>query len=169
MSENVLSIFMIVTCLAIIIQAGILAALFFTVKKTATRMETLADQVAARAIPLMDQAKSVLEDSAPKLKEITSNLVEATGTLKGQVNRMDATVNDLLDRTRLQVIRVDELVARTLDRVEETTELVQATIVSPVKQVSGIIQGLSVGIGAFLSRRRNRSGELVVEDEELFI
>ena len=169
MSENVLSIFMIVTCLAIIIQAGILAALFFTVKKTATRMETLADQVATRAIPLMDQAKAVLEDSAPKLKEITSNLVEATGTLKGQVNRMDATVNDLLDRTRLQVIRVDELVARTLDRVEETTELVQATIVSPVKQVSGIIQGLSVGIGAFLSRRRNRSGELVVEDEELFI
>ena len=169
MSENVLSIFMIVTCLAIIIQAGILAALFFTVKKTATRMETLADQVATRAIPLMDQAKAVLEDSAPKLKEITSNLVEATGTLKGQVNRMDATVNDLLDRTRLQVIRVDELVARTLDRVEETTELVQATIVSPVKQVSGIIQGLSVGIGAFLSRRRNRSGELVVDDEELFI
>jgi hypothetical protein len=169
MSETVLSIFMVVTCLAIILQAGILAALFFSVKKTSARMETLADQVVTRAIPLMDQAKSVLEDSAPKLKEITSNLVEATGTLKGQVNRMDSTVNDLLDRTRLQVIRVDELVARTLDRVEETTELVQATVVSPVKQISGIIQGLSVGVGAFLSRRRSRGGEMVVEDEELFI
>ena len=170
MSENILSIFMIITCLAIIIQAGILAALFFTVKKTTARMETLADQVATRAIPLMDSAKTILEDSAPKLKEITSNLVDATGTLKGQVDRMDGTVNDLLDRTRLQVIRVDELVSRTLDRVEETTELVQATVVSPVKQISGIVQGLSVGIGAFLSKRRgNRSGELVVEDEELFI
>jgi hypothetical protein len=165
MSENILSIFMIVTCLAIIIQAGILAALFFTVKKTTARVE----EVATRAIPLMDSAKTMLEDSAPKLKEITSNLVEATGTLKGQVNRMDATVNDLLDRTRLQVIRVDELVARTLDRVEETTELVQATVISPVKQISGIVQGLSVGIGAFLSKRRRRSGEMVVEDEELFI
>ena len=169
MSETVLSIFMIVTCLAIILQAGILAALFFTVKKTSARMETLADQVATRAIPLMEQAKSVLEDTAPKLKEITSNLVDTTGTLKNQVTRMDATVGDLLDRTRLQVIRVDELIARTLDRVEETTELVQATVVSPVKQISGIIQGLSVGIGAFLSRKRGRTGELVVEDEELFI
>jgi hypothetical protein len=169
MSETVLSLFMIVTCLAIIIQAGILAALFFTVKKTSARMETLADQLATRAFPLMDSAKTILEDSGPKLKEITSNLVDATGTLKGQVNRMDDTVNDLLDRTRLQIIRVDELVARTLDRVEETTELVQATVVSPVKQISGIIQGLSVGIGAFLSKRRSRGSEMVVEDEELFI
>lgn len=165
MSENVLSIFMIVTCLAIIIQAGILAALFFTVKKTTARVE----EVATRAIPLMETARTVLEDSAPKLKEITTNLVEATGTLKGQVNRMDATVNDLLDRTRLQVIRVDELVGRTLDRVEETTDLVQAAVVSPVKQISGIIQGLSVGIGAFLSRKQARRNEMVVEDEELFI
>lgn len=165
MSENVLSIFMIVTCLAIIIQAGILAALFFTVKKTTARVE----EVATRAIPLMETARTVLEDSAPKLKEITTNLVEATGTLKGQVNRMDATVNDLLDRTRLQVIRVDELVGRTLDRVEETTDLVQAAVVSPVKQISGIIQGLSVGIGAFLSRKPTRRNEMVVEDEELFI
>lgn len=165
MSENVLSIFMIVTCLAIIIQAGILAALFFTVKKTTARVE----EVANRAIPLMETARTVLEDSAPKLKEITTNLVEATGTLKGQVNRMDATVNDLLDRTRLQVIRVDELVGRTLDRVEETTDLVQAAVVSPVKQISGIIQGLSVGIGAFLNRKPARRNEMVVEDEELFI
>lgn len=166
MSETILSVFMIVTCLAIILQAGILAALFFTVRKTSVKVEALAE----RALPVLDSARTVLEDSAPKLKEITSNLVSVTGTLKGQVNRMDATVNDLLDRTRLQVIRVDELVSRTIDRVEETTELVQHTVVSPVKQISGIIQGLTAGVGAFLMRRRSQQGdELVVEDEELFI
>ncbi len=165
MTENVLSIFMIITCLAIIIQAGILAALFFTVKKTTARVE----EMATRAIPLMDSARTMLEDSAPKLKEITSNLVDVTGTLKHQADRMDATVGELLDRTRLQVIRVDQLVGRTLDRVEETTELVQSTVVTPIKQISGIVQGLSAGVGAFLGRRRSRDGQLVVEDEELFI
>ncbi len=165
MGENVLSIFMIITCLAIIIQAGILAALFFTVKKTTAKVE----EMATRAIPLMDSARTMLEDTAPKLREITSNLVDVSGSLKHQSDRLDATVSDLLDRTRLQVIRVDQLVGRTLDRVEETTEMVQATVVSPIKQISGIVQGLSVGIGAFLGRRRSRDGELVVEDEELFI
>lgn len=166
MSENVVSIFMIIAALAIIIQAGILTALFFTVKKTTARVEEMAN----RAIPLMDSARTMLDDSAPKLREITANLVDVSGNLKHQSDRLDATVGDLLDRTRLQVIRVDQLVGRTLDRVEETTELVQATVVSPIKQISGIVQGLSVGIGSFLgSRRRSRDGQLVVEDEELFI
>lgn len=166
MNENILSVFMIVTCLAIILQAGILAALYVTVRKTSSKVEALAE----RALPVLDSARTVLEDSAPKLKEITSNLVSTTGTLKGQVDRMDATVNDLLDRSRLQVIRVDELVSRSLDRVEETTELVQQAVVSPVKQISGIIQGLSAGVGALIMRRRSQQGdELVVEDEELFI
>lgn len=165
MSENVLSIFVVVAAVAIIIQAGILVALFFTVKKTAARV----DDMAARAIPLMESARTIMEDTAPKLRDISANLVEVSSTMKRQTDRMDEAVNDLLDRTRLQVIRVDQLVGRTLDRVEETTELVQATVVSPIKQISGIVQGLSAGVGAFLGRRRDRDGQLVVEDEELFI
>jgi len=79
-----------------------------------------------------------------------------------------------VDRTRLQVIRADDLVTRTLDRVEETSELVQHTVVSPVRQISGIVQGLSVGISAFLSqtrtsRRRRSNAARVTQDEELFI
>jgi hypothetical protein len=172
MSETVLSAFVIVACLAIIIQAGILVALFFSVRKTGARMEAIASQVESRAIPLLESARAVLEDSGPKLKEITSNLVDATGTMKDQVTRLDSTVNDLVDRTRLQVIRVDELVSRTLDKVEETTEMVQQTVVTPVRQISGIVQGLSVGLGAFLGSRRRMKANgdpIMVEDEELFI
>ena len=170
MSENVLSLFMIVTCLAIILQAGILAALFFSIRKTGARMEALADQVETRAIPVLESARAILEDSGPKLKQITSDLVDTTGMVRDQARRMDVTVSDLMDRTRLQVIRVDDLVSRTLDKVEETTELVQQTVVGPVKQVSGIIQGLTAGIQVFMNRSR-KSGDhpRMVEDEELFI
>ena len=54
-----------------------------------------------------------------------------------EIERLDATVNDIVDRTRLQVIRADELVNRTMDRVEETTEMVHRTVVSPIRQLSG--------------------------------
>jgi hypothetical protein len=69
------------------------------------------------------------------------------------------------------VIRVDELVSRTIDKVEETTEMVQHTVVTPMKQLSGLMQGLSVGIGAYLSRRRKAAMEAAgaTEDEEMFI
>ena len=39
---------------------------------------------------------------------------------------------------RLQVIRADELLTRTLDRVERTSDMVHTTVVSPIRQVSGI-------------------------------
>src|SRR3954469_18440546 len=170
MNETILMVFVIATCLAVIIQAGILLGMFFSMKKTSERMEALAKRVEDKALPVLESTRGILEDTAPKLKEITANLAEMSGTVKSQVNRMDATFNDALDRTRLQVIRVDELVSRTIDKVEETTELVQETVITPVKQFSGIIHGLSAGIGAFLARRRKAAADSVgVEDEELFI
>jgi methyl-accepting chemotaxis protein len=170
MNETLITAFIIVTSLAVIIQAGILVALFFSVKKTTERMESIAKHVEGSVLPVLESTKSILEDAAPKLKEITGNLAETSGMLKTQITRMDVTFNDVVDRTRLQVIRVDELVSRTIDKVEETTEMMQQTVISPMKQISGIVQGLSVGIGAYLNRRRKAAMTAGgVEDEEMFI
>lgn len=171
MNETVLSAFVIVACLAILIQAGILFGMFLAFRKTSTRLETIAKNVEDRALPLLDSAKEILDDSGPRLKEISGNLAEITSRMRGQAERMDSTFADLIDRTHLQVIRVDELVSRTLDKVEETSEMVQSTVTTPVKQLSAIMQGLSVGIGTFLQRRRKAAidAATAVEDEELFI
>ena len=76
-------------------------------------------------------------------------------------------MHDLLDRLRLQVIRVDEMVTHTLDRVEETSEKVQHSVMSPVRHVSGIVQAISVGVGTFFSnQRRGRNGS---PSDEMFI
>jgi len=110
-------------------------------------------------------------DLRPKIEVIAENLSQTTTVVRSQVQRLDATVNDIIDRTRLQVIRADELVNRTLDKVEETTEIVHHTVVSPIRQVAGLVQGLSAGLQYFLGRRRtNRAREAMgVPQDELFI
>jgi methyl-accepting chemotaxis protein len=171
MNETLLTVFIIATCVAVIIQAGILLALFFSVKKTSERMEAIGNRIEVNVLPVLESTKVILEDATPKLREITSNLAETTGLLKTQVTRMDATINDVVDRARLQVIRVDELVTRTVDKVEETTEMMQHTVLTPMKQLSGVMQGLTVGIGSFLNRRRKAAMEAsgARDDEEMFI
>jgi hypothetical protein len=52
-----------------------------------------------------------------------------------------------------------------MDKLEETREAVQRTVVSPVKHLTGIMHGLSVGFEAFLGRRRERSATTVPQDE----
>ena len=86
------------------------------------------------------------------------------------MERVETTMGDLIDRTRLQVIRADEMVSRTLDRVEETSEFVQHTVISPIKQLAGLVSGLTVGLDAFFRRRKGpQRSQPQTEDEELFI
>jgi len=156
--ENLLIIFIVVTALAVLIQAGVMVALFLSLKKTNDRLK-----------PVIESANALLVESRPKIQTITDNLTATTTSLRSQVERLDATMSDVIDRTRLQVIRADELVGRALDRVEETSELVQHSVISPVKQLAGLVSGLTVGLDSFFRRGRRRHSEGVTEDEELFI
>ncbi len=170
--DPVLKIFIYATAGAVILQMFILLSLTISLHKTSAKVEVLAREVHGRILPILSSAESILNDSRGKIGIVMANLVATTGTLKTQMDRLDATVNDIVDRTRLQVIRADDIVTRTLDRVEETSELVEHTVVSPVRQISGIMQGLSVGISAFFGqnrRRRRRANPRVTQDEELFI
>ena len=50
----------------------------------------------------------MLNELGPKLTVIADNLMETTHSVRSQVERMDATVNDVVDRARLQIIRGDQ-------------------------------------------------------------
>jgi hypothetical protein len=94
--------------------------------------------------------------------------------VRGQVQRVDATVNDVVDRARLQVIRADELLSRTLDRVEQTSDMVHKTVISPVRQLSGLMQGITVALEFLLSGRGRKNGDRreerrPVPQDEMFI
>jgi hypothetical protein len=54
--------------------------------------------------------------------------------------------------------------------VEETSDMVHKTVISPIRQLSGLMTGLSAGLEYFLGRKRRRSGDGVgVPQDELFI
>ncbi|MGH9498396.1 MAG: hypothetical protein ACRD3L_04590 [Terriglobales bacterium] len=162
-----LTIFIAVTSAAVVIQAGILVAMYLAVRQTTARTEALANEVRSKVLPTVELAHSILEDLRPKVEGIVNNFTESSVIARNQMLRLDATMNDLLDRARLQVIRADELVGRALDRAEETGDLVNKTVVSPVRQVSGILQGLTAGLEFFFSgRRRSRDGAV---QDEMFI
>ena len=172
--ENLTPLFIALTGAAVLLQAGILVALYLAVRRTSARMEAVATEVKTKAIPALESAQSILVDIRPKLEVIAENLQESTSTIRAQVQRMDAIVNDAADRARLQVIRADELLSRTLDRVEETSDMVVKTVVSPVRQVSGLVQGITATLEFLLGNRGRRNGgrsesRRPVPQDEMFI
>ena len=169
-----LTVFIAFTGIAVFLQAGVLLAMYLAMRKSSEKMEALAADVKVKALPALEQANEMMVAMRPKLEVIVDNLEGATTILRSEVQRVDATVNDVVDRARLQVIRADELLSRTLDRVEQTSELVQKTVVSPVRQISGLMQGVSVALGFFFSHRNRRNGgrreeRRPVPQDEMFI
>jgi hypothetical protein len=172
--DTTLTIFVCLTGIAVLLQAGILAAMYFTMRKSGERMESLAAEVKTKVLPTVEEVHALLVEFRPKFAVIGDNLEGATTAVRTQVERVDATVSDVVDRARLQIIRADELLTRTLDRVEQTSEIVQKTVVSPVRQFSGLVQGITVGLEFLFSGRGRRNGgrreeRRPVPQDEMFI
>jgi hypothetical protein len=164
------------TAVAILMQAAILFALYLTVRQTATRMEALAGEFKTKTLPTVETAQAMLVDLRPKIEQVMGNVTNIAGSaqhsaqlVKTQMDRLDATMTDVLDRTRLHIIRADDIVNRTLDKVDETGDAVHRAVMSPIRQVSGLMQGVSAGLEYFFGQRRRTREEMGVPQDELFI
>ena len=167
MDDNLLKLFIAVTTFAVLIQAGILVGLYLAVRKSTAKMEALATQVTDKAVPTMETVQNMLAEMRPQISVLTTNLTESSNLVRNQLGRIDATLTDTLDRTRLQVIRADELLNRTMDRVEETSDAVHKTVISPLRQIDGLMAAISTGFEVFLGhkRRQPKNGAGVPQDE----
>ncbi|MGA7685130.1 MAG: hypothetical protein WCC32_19965 [Terriglobales bacterium] len=171
MDDTWLKIFIAVTSGAVVIQAGILVALYLSVRKSTAKMDALANELKEKAIPTLETVQSFIAEVRPKVDTIATNVSESTALVRNQLIRIDATLTDALDRTRLQVIRADELLNRTMDKVEETSEIVHKTVVSPLRQVSGVMNAIYTGVEVFLGGNKRRGGKngMGVPQDEMFI
>ncbi len=153
MDDNLLRIFIAVTTFAVVVQAGILVGLYLAVRKSTAKMEALATQVTTKTLPTIETVQNMLVELRPKIDVISVNAAESSNLVRNQLARIDATLTDALDRTRLQVIRADELLNRTMDKVEETSDAVHKTVISPLRQVNGLMAALSTGFEVFLGQK----------------
>src|SRR5271165_437925 len=163
--DEKLTIFIAVTAAAVVLQMLILAGMFIAVSKLSTHLKSVADEVKSQVLPLLENGKAlqadlkrIVETSTPKIELVLDNAAAITTTAHSGLGRVESTVNDVLDRARLQVIRLDEMMTRAMDTVEDTTEKVAHSVTTPVKHASGVVQGVSAGLSAYFGQRRKREG-----------
>jgi outer membrane murein-binding lipoprotein Lpp len=170
MDDTLLKIFIAVTTFAVVIQAGILIGLYLAVRKSTAKMEAIATEVTSRTLPTVETVQNLLVELRPKIEALTTNVAESSRVVRNQLERIDATLTDALDRTRLQVIRADEMLSRTMDKVEDTSEMVHKTVVSPLRHVNGLMAAISTGVEVFIGqKKRHPKNGAGVPQDEMFI
>jgi hypothetical protein len=174
-SQNTILALVMVIVALLAFQTIALVALVLALRKLSVRVASLmaiAEETARNAGPVLRTAREMLTESKEKIGLVSQNLIDISELTKQQVTRFDGVMTDVSERLRLQVIRLDDLVTTTVARVEETTEMVQSSVVKPIRELSAVIAGVRTGVEYLLRRNRSRSRPApgqATQEEELFI
>jgi methyl-accepting chemotaxis protein len=171
-SDHTMLFFVIVAAAAILLQTGILYAFYRVISQLASRVDGIAGRLEAQSSPILETSRVILEDAQPKIAEITSNLAESTALVRSHVANMAEATGEIVDRARQQAARLDEFVSSTVDKLEVTTDMVQHSVLSPIRRINAIVQAVSAGVGFLRANRRAHKagrGNSAEADEEMFI
>ncbi|WP_158748932.1 hypothetical protein [Acidobacterium sp. S8] len=144
--QIVLIIFTAFTSVGVLIQAFVLLGMFIALRKATNKVHDLSDQLKQHLIPALSHSRNLLEDISPKIKVATSNLVVASEVIRTQAEHLNKTMSHVTDVAETQVTRVDEMATAVLDGLTQATAAVQHGISTPLKQVSGVLNGLRAGL-----------------------
>lgn len=169
--STVLNIFVAITAIAFLGQLALLYGLLKAVKESSERVERIANRMEERATPVLAAAQAILEEAQPKVSEITSNLAEASATIRAHVAVVADATGEIVERARMQVAYLDDLIHSTINKVSQTSDFLQNKVIKPVRRVQAIVSAVSAGVGFFTRSRGRRQGPQLAEadDEEMFI
>jgi hypothetical protein len=106
---------------------------------------------------------------AENLRTASANIVEIGLSARDQFRRVEAMVTDTGEALHMQLERFDRVSQNIIDRINETAEIVQDSVVRPAREVAAVAKGLTRGFGAFFFGRGRSTVDQARQDEELFI
>jgi len=109
-----------------------------------------------------------VDDGRKQVAEITSRTTAILDTTRVQLARVDELLEDVSGRARNQLDRAEMVLDDTMSRAQETVALVHSGIMKPLRQIQGIASGLQAALN-FLMRGRGASPTRGTVDEEMFI
>jgi predicted PurR-regulated permease PerM len=173
--ESWMPYFVLVVGIAVIVQAIVLIALFVQLRKTAARVEQTVADLNTRINPILSRVQILVDDLSPRIASIVSDASDLTTMARSQAQRLDRILTETLERTRLQLIHVDQILTGAMETVEEAGSRLRQTIWGPVVKATAVIRGIQTGLEFFRAARQSRRGNDHVEqpadqqDEGMFI
>jgi ABC-type transporter Mla subunit MlaD len=153
----------VVAALAIISQAILLAGVYRANKKMKEQMAALA----AKAEPALDSAHKLLEDTRRTVNELSARTAEVLDLSRKQLTRVDEVLTEATTRSRVQMERVEMVLDDVVSRFQETIALVQNGIIRPIRHINGLTAGIRAAIAALAGAKTTVAQ--ATHDEEMFI
>jgi methyl-accepting chemotaxis protein len=167
----VMAAFVIVSAIALCIQAGMLAGIYKTVKELQQSINPLLPKVES----LVEKTNVTVQQSGRQITEITTraNEILESGkdildSTKRQLAIVEDVVGDAAARAKVQMERVELVLDDTLSRAHETVAVFHDGVMRPLREVNGLAAGIRAALGA-VARGSRPTPDQATSDEEMFI
>jgi uncharacterized protein YoxC len=142
-------------------QAGVLVAIYLMSKRLSEQVERFMNETREMMVPM----KTIAEN----LHTASTNIVEIGLAAREQFRRVEGMVTDTGEVLQTQLQRLDTATRDVVERINHTAEVIQESVVRPVREVAAVAKGFGRGLEALLFRRQKSTVDQARADEELFI
>src|SRR5438045_2269936 len=98
--ETGVAVFVIVAAVAILVQAAILVAMFFEMRRTTERMERFTSDLDSRLGSILSRVQTLLDETQPKMSEMIADAAHVVYLARGQAQKVDRVFTEASDRGR---------------------------------------------------------------------
>jgi len=160
----VLTIFVAVSAAALLIQACMLIGLFVIMRQLQAKIMPLIPQVEG-ILAVVHRTTERVEKHVEQIGTTSSAILDVT---KQQLARVDELLGDATTRAKVQMERAEMVLDDTMTRVQKTVSYVQSGVLRPVREVYGVMAGIRTAL-AHLGGSGRSTVDHATSDEEMFI
>ena len=168
--QNWVALFIVVTAVAIVVQMGVLLAIYLQMRRTMERMDRVFTDLQTRVGPILTRVQILLDDTQPRISSMVTDAAHMVYLARNQAQKADRIFTEATDRLRGQLVTVDRILTGAVEALEDAGSQFRRAFWGPMNRASALVQGIKVGLDFFRSRRRGTPArESVEREDELFI
>jgi ABC-type transporter Mla subunit MlaD len=163
-----------VVALALLLQAIVLLALYFSMRKAARSVKEGFEDLRDSISPIIDNTRELVSRVAPRIESSADDLAAMTHSLRRQTADVQASATEILERLRNQTVRLDGMITGVFNTMDKVSGFMADAVAKPMRQLSGILASVravveSLRNNAETAARPARAPEETNDDKDMFV
>lgn len=192
--ETLLIIFVGLTAIAVLLQAGVLLGILLTMLKAVKFAKQEADEYRGKITPLIQSGSRLIESGEklvgtgkeliatttglvqrlePQLNTAAAEMTEMAQSLHEQTVRLQAQADEIAYKVRQQSDRVDGMTTSLLNNVDRAGRFLNDAVNAPIRQVHGVVAAAKAVVDTLRAPAPPKSqriySEAPTDEKDLFV
>jgi len=170
--ETLLLVFVSISAVAFALQCFSMWKAARSIAQTVERLEQETKDLRGDAHELVERARGIVESMAPLgriAESLKTNMDLISEMVKERVQDLDEFVQEMTEMGREQASKVNHVVTDTVEKFEQTTEMIHQDVLKPALEISSFLKGIKAGLYYLFNKKSPPPPSKSHAEDELFI